>query len=78
MLCSFVLLSFVTVYLSSVSLVLFRLLYFFCDIVISKTNYLFYLYRDNAQKKCCAKVSYKVNLHLQSRGRMLLQHYNIK
>ncbi len=28
--------------------------------------YLIYTYRDNAQQKCCAKVSYKANLHFQS------------
>ncbi len=40
--------------------------------------YLIYTYRDNAQQKCCAKVSYKANLHFQSLGRMLLQNYNIQ
>ncbi len=40
--------------------------------------YFIYLYRDNAQQKCCAKVSYKANKHLQSLCRMLLQQYSIK
>ncbi len=34
--------------------------------------YLIYLYRDNAQHKCSARVSYKAHLHLQSLGRMFL------
>ncbi len=48
------------------------------EVAIEDIFYFIYLYRDIAQQKCCAKVSYKAHLHLKSLGRMLLQHYNIQ